>query len=145
TSVGLRASGSRVPPCGLRSLVRGSSGTDTVEIDRRKDTIRALNRDAGARPRGGPPTGGKRVDSDRGSNGIKLLIVIPALNEEGSVGTVIERSLAAREWIIRESPVTDVQITVVSDGSTDRTAVLARPFTPAVTLIEFAENRGYGA
>lgn len=85
------------------------------------------------------------MDSDRGSDGIKLLIAIPALNEEGSVGTVIERSLAAREWIIRESPVTDVQITVVSDGSTDRTAVLARPFTPAVTLIEFAENRGYGA
>jgi len=76
---------------------------------------------------------------------MKLLIAIPALNEEGSVGTVIERSLAAREWIIRESPVTDVQITVVSDGSTDRTAVLARPFTPAVTLIEFAQNRGYGA
>jgi glycosyltransferase involved in cell wall biosynthesis len=76
---------------------------------------------------------------------MKLLIAIPALNEEGSVGTVIERSLAAREWIIRESPVTDVQITVVSDGSTDRTAVFARPFTPAVRLIEFAQNRGYGA
>jgi len=76
---------------------------------------------------------------------MKLLIAIPALNEEGSVGTIIERSLAAREWIIRESPVTDVQITVVSDGSTDRTAVLARPFTPAITLIEFPQNRGYGA
>jgi len=76
---------------------------------------------------------------------MRLLIAIPALNEESSVGTVIERSLAAREWIIRESPVTDVQITVVSDGSTDRTAVFTRPFTPAVTLIEFAQNRGYGA
>ena len=75
---------------------------------------------------------------------MKLLIAIPALNEEGSVG-IIERSLAARGRIIRESPVTDVQITVVSDGSTDRTAVLTRPFTPAVTLIEFAQNRGYGA
>ena len=76
---------------------------------------------------------------------MKLLIAIPALNEEGSVVTVIERSLAARKRIIRESPVTDVQIIVVSDGSTDRTAVLARPFTPTVKLIEFAENRGYGA
>jgi dolichol-phosphate hexosyltransferase len=85
------------------------------------------------------------VNNGRGSDGMRLLIAIPALNEEGSVRTVIERSLVAREWIIRESPVTDVQITVVSDGSTDRTAILARPFTPAVTLIEFAQNRGYGA
>jgi glycosyltransferase involved in cell wall biosynthesis len=52
---------------------------------------------------------------------MKLLIAIPALNEEASIQRVIERCLEARREIIETSPVTAVDITVVSDGSTDRT------------------------
>src|SRR5262249_48352419 len=117
---------------GCRSLTsrRSAAGGRSVEISGRKDIIRALNRTL--RRRCGSSSHGREArGGGRGDEGMKLLIAIPALNEEGSVGTIIERSLAAREWIIRESPVTDVQITVVSDGSTDRTAVRARPFTPA--------------
>ena len=50
---------------------------------------------------------------------MKLLIAIPALNEEDAIESIIERSLAAREIIIAGSPVTAVDITVVSDGSSD--------------------------
>lgn len=76
---------------------------------------------------------------------MKLLIAIPALNEAESIASIIERCLAARERIVRESPVTEVQITVVSDGSTDRTAEIAREYAGEIDLIVFKTNRGYGA
>jgi hypothetical protein len=76
---------------------------------------------------------------------MKLAIAIPALNEEESIEAIIRRCLAAREYIRSQSPVTEVEVTVVSDGSTDRTVELARPFEGQVRLIVFPENRGYGA
>jgi glycosyltransferase involved in cell wall biosynthesis len=76
---------------------------------------------------------------------MKLLIAIPALNEETSIQSIIERSLAAREEIINNSSVTAVDITVVSDGSTDRTAEIASKYTDRIKLIIFEKNRGYGA
>jgi len=79
------------------------------------------------------------------SNRMKLLIAIPALNEEASIEAIIERSLAARDEIIACSPITSVDITVVSDGSTDRTVSLARNYTDRIKLIVFEQNRGYGA
>ncbi len=76
---------------------------------------------------------------------MKLLIAIPALNEEESIASIIERSLAARDHIIANSPVDEVAITVVSDGSTDRTVELAKRYTDRIHLIVFERNRGYGA
>ncbi len=76
---------------------------------------------------------------------MKLLIAIPALNEEASIQAIIERSLQARADITARSPITQVDITVVSDGSTDRTVSLARKYTDRIKLIVFEENRGYGA
>ncbi|HEY3118906.1 MAG TPA: glycosyltransferase family 2 protein, partial [Chloroflexota bacterium] len=76
---------------------------------------------------------------------MKLLIAIPAYNEEESIQSTIARSLDARARIVAQSPVTDVEVTVVSDGSTDRTAELARQFENVIKLIEFTSNRGYGA
>ena len=75
---------------------------------------------------------------------MKLTVVIPALNEEEAIGSTIERTLAAREHIVARGPVDAVEVIVVSDGSTDRTAEIARGFAD-VTLIEFEHNRGYGA
>jgi len=75
---------------------------------------------------------------------MKLTIVIPALNEETAIGATIERTLAAREHIVTSSPIDGVEVIVVSDGSTDRTAEIARRYK-GVKLIEFERNRGYGA
>jgi glycosyltransferase involved in cell wall biosynthesis len=75
---------------------------------------------------------------------MKLLIVIPALNEEQSIEGIIRRSLEARGHIMERSPVTAVDITVVSDGSTDRTVERAGRYTHSVRLIVFEQNRGYG-
>ena len=73
-----------------------------------------------------------------------LTIVIPALNEEAAIGATIERCLDAREGIARAAGLSDVEIIVVSDGSTDRTAEIARGYGE-VQVIEFPENQGYGA
>lgn len=77
-----------------------------------------------------------------------LTIVIPALNEEESIGSTIQRCLDARDGICRVGGVKDIEVIVVSDGSTDRTAPIAQEFAARdsrVGLIVFEKNRGYGA
>ena len=76
---------------------------------------------------------------------MKLLIAIPALNEEESIESIIQRSLDARAYICTHSPIEDVEITVVSDGSTDRTVEIASQYQDRIRLIVFPKNRGYGA
>lgn len=76
---------------------------------------------------------------------MKLGIVIPALNEEGSIGSIIQRALAAREHICQDALVDEVLVTVVSDGSTDRTVEIASGYKDQIRLIVFPKNRGYGA
>lgn len=76
---------------------------------------------------------------------MKLLIAIPALNEEQSIASIIERCLAARADILAGSPVDAVEVTVVSDGSTDRTVERAQGYAGEVGVIVLPENRGYGA
>jgi glycosyltransferase involved in cell wall biosynthesis len=75
---------------------------------------------------------------------VKLSIVIPAYNEEEAIAVIIRRCLAERENIVRETPVDDVEVIVVNDGSRDRTAEIAGQF-PDITLISYEKNRGYGA
>jgi hypothetical protein len=76
---------------------------------------------------------------------MKLLIAIPALDEEKSITGIVERSLAARQEIIERTGITAVDVTVVSDGSTDRTVERAGAFGNQIKLIVFERNRGYGA
>lgn len=73
-----------------------------------------------------------------------LTIVIPALNEEESIGDTVRRCLEARPHIVAGGVVHDVEVIVVSDGSTDRTVEIARQY-PDTTVLVFEENRGYGA
>ena len=77
-----------------------------------------------------------------------LTIVIPALNEEESIGSTIQRCLGARERICQLGGVADIEIMVVSDGSTDDTALIAKQCAgrdARVHVIVFEKNRGYGA
>ncbi len=76
--------------------------------------------------------------------GNSLSIVIPALNEEDAVGDTISRCLEARGRIKETAGLAQVEIIVVSDGSTDRTAQIAQGFEE-VKVVVFEQNRGYGA
>ncbi len=73
-----------------------------------------------------------------------LSVVIPALNEEEAIGGTIARCLESVAQIRETAGLEGVEIIVVSDGSTDRTAEIAGSF-PGVKLIVFEQNRGYGA
>jgi len=75
---------------------------------------------------------------------MKLSIVIPALNEEEAIENTIERCQTAVLEIKTHTIITEVQIVVVSDGSTDKTVEIAKRFT-GIELIIFEKNRGYGA
>jgi hypothetical protein len=75
----------------------------------------------------------------------KLTIVVPALDEEQSIAAIVERCLSAAPRIRAACGVSEVEVVVVSDGSTDRTAEIARGFAPRIRVIEFERNRGYGA
>ncbi len=76
---------------------------------------------------------------------MKMEVVIPALNEQESIRSIIQRTLDARAHLIANSPVSEVGVTVVSDGSTDRTVEYAREYADRINLIVFETNRGYGA
>ena len=70
-------------------------------------------------------------------------IVIPAYNEQLSIGATIERVSAAAA-----SLGVPCQIVVVNDGSRDGTAAAVRgllPGIPGLELVEHFPNRGYGA
>ena len=73
-----------------------------------------------------------------------LSVVLPAYNEEGSIASIIERTLAARAAVCTQANLAAVQVIVVSDGSSDRTAKIAAGY-PEVTTIAYVKNRGYGA
>jgi hypothetical protein len=75
---------------------------------------------------------------------LRFALVIPALNEEEAIGSTLERALAARQAVLANTPVRQMHVVFVNDGSTDGTRAIADRF-PEVIKIRFETNRGYGA
>jgi len=73
-----------------------------------------------------------------------LSIIIPAYNEEEGIAGTIRAALDAREPICAATGLGEVEVIVVSDGSSDRTVERARVIAD-VKLIAYRKNRGYGA
>lgn len=72
-----------------------------------------------------------------------LSVVIPAYNEEDGIAEIAHRVLAVRDDL-KKAGVEKLELLVVDDGSSDRTAEIARGIA-GVTLVEHPHNRGYGA
>ena len=70
---------------------------------------------------------------------VRTTIVIPAYNEEQCIRSVAERE---KEYLGQHHR--DADIIIVDDGSTDRTAEVARGI-PGVSVISHPMNKGYGA
>jgi glycosyltransferase involved in cell wall biosynthesis len=77
------------------------------------------------------------------NNRIVLSIIIPALNEENGICNIMERVLAVREPLTNIG-VDDLELIVVDDGSSDRTAERVGTI-PEVILVRHQTNLGYGA
>lgn len=68
-----------------------------------------------------------------------ISIVIPAYNEEASIGDILDKIKKVMEELNQ-----DYEIIVVDDGSTDRTAEIVKE-KKNVRLIQHPYNKGYGA
>ncbi len=82
----------------------------------------------------------------------KLTVVIPAYNESEGIEQVIRRIVAVRDELRRRAGMTELEIVVVDDGSTDdtparvsRAVEAVRSSRVRVRLIGHGTNRGYGA
>jgi len=64
---------------------------------------------------------------------MKVSLIIPAYNEEKTIGDVI--------YVAQNNPFVD-EIVVVNDGSTDKTPLIAKKM--GVNLINLGENKGKG-
>lgn len=77
---------------------------------------------------------------------MRFALIVPALNEEEAIAGTLRRALAARDKVLAETPVTEMTVVFVNDGSTDRTQeVVDRPEFDEVVKVRFAHNQGYGA
>jgi glycosyltransferase involved in cell wall biosynthesis len=94
------------------------------------------------RPRGAP-TSDPEPARDRSVVTPTLSIVIPALNEERGIDSILERVLSQRAELGRAG-VSGLEVIVVDDGSKDRTAERVSGYAD-VRLIRHETNRGYGA
>ena len=72
-----------------------------------------------------------------------LSVVIPALNEEDSIQSIMARVLSTRSKLAAVG-IRDLELIVVDDGSTDRTSEIVKA-TQGTRLIQHATNGGYGA
>jgi len=72
-----------------------------------------------------------------------LSVVIPAYNEEDGIADIVERVLSVKTPLA-EAGVQEMELIVVDDGSSDRTAEIVASY-PQVRLIRHARNKGYGA
>src|SRR5437868_6086219 len=74
---------------------------------------------------------------------VMLSVVIPALNEEDGIAEIVQRVAAVRP-ALRDVGVENLEIIVVDDGSSDRTAEIAGAYE-SVRVVRHPTNLGYGA
>ena len=71
-------------------------------------------------------------------------IILPAYNEELAIEETIVNALRASTEIVKQTPIDEVEIIVVNDGSLDKTERIVKRFDN-VSLISHPKNYGYGA
>jgi glycosyltransferase involved in cell wall biosynthesis len=75
---------------------------------------------------------------------MRLSVVLPCHNEESAIPTVLPKLLSIRSEILKQTGLSEIEIIVVNDGSTDQSENLLHQYLPEISLLSFATNRGYG-
>ncbi len=78
------------------------------------------------------------------NNDITLSVFFPAYYDEKNIGKVVHKAVA----VLEESQLKDYEITIIEDGSPDKTAEAADKLAaqyPKVKVIHHEKNMGYGA
>ena len=75
-------------------------------------------------------------------------MVVPVFNEEAALGGFVVAARAAGDALVGEGLVSEVEIVLVDDASTDATARIAADLAavdPRVRVVRHEHNRGLGA
>lgn len=77
----------------------------------------------------------------------KLSLIIPAYNEGDHIFEIVDEAVRTAHTEIKRTNLSDVEIVVVNDGSTDDTGEKLRPFLnrQGVKVVTHEKNKGYGA
>ncbi len=75
----------------------------------------------------------------------KLSLILPCLNEAAAIPHVLKKLLDSRRQIITEAELTDFEIIVVNDGSTDDSLERLQAFSEDIFIVSHKKCRGYGA
>jgi glycosyltransferase involved in cell wall biosynthesis len=75
---------------------------------------------------------------------VTFSLVIPAFNEEKGIADTMHRALAIKPRLVAIG-IASLELIVVDDGSSDRTAEVVRSHSNNVKLVQHVKNRGYGA
>jgi dolichol-phosphate mannosyltransferase len=79
---------------------------------------------------------------------ITLSIFFPAYYDEKNIGKVVDKAISLCEDLIRAKKIKDYEITVIEDGSPDKTGEVADMLAEKyekVNAVHHAKNMGYGA
>ncbi len=77
---------------------------------------------------------------------VRLSVVLPCHNEESAIPIVLPKLLSMRSEILRQTGLSEIEIIVVNDGSTDQSENLLHQYVDVgeISLLSFAKNGGYG-
>ncbi len=70
-------------------------------------------------------------------------LIIPAFNEESAVQETLRRAVDAMGRLKKDGVISDGEVILVNDGSTDATLSMAKE-VPGVRIVTYFRNRGYG-
>ncbi|MBK7844897.1 MAG: glycosyltransferase family 2 protein [Bdellovibrionales bacterium] len=75
---------------------------------------------------------------------MRLSVVLPCHNEESAIPIVLPKLLSLQSEILKQTGLSEIEIIVVNDGSTDQSENLLHQYLSEISLISFPTNRGYG-
>lgn len=73
-----------------------------------------------------------------------LSVILPCYNEAQAIPLVLKKLITSRKQIIKQCQLTDLEIIVVNDGSTDDSIEQLLSFEGEIQIVEHPQCQGYG-